>query len=432
MLDVYVWGSAFGLPSIDPECLALITYLHNAAPSTAWRLIPANDPSISPSNLLPAVHHDGVWTSGYRPIINYLTSNALCRDLDVDLTLAEQGDVIAYSAYLGARSGPLLDLSLYVSAANWSETTRPAYSRLLSFPLTWTVPTLIRDEAIKRAEHLGLAELDRDFDPNGGLHLTAGRDALPETFRRHLPAQTKKTLAEEMTPEQATAIRLYSVTESCLSGLEELLAEGKGDSKSVRFFATSSLSSLDCLAFGYLALMRQPPVPRPFIKDCMERVSPRLCRFLDDILGNHLLSGDLPWADPARGTVVRSAGRTLDTILRSMPSVGEHYTNEMRRRADESIKGLDYASVMFVAAVAATSAVLGYGAHFYKSLLPFGGRTQTWKPSRGITNFSHLGEAGQLLGTILDPRPSPSHGFGHLDHGAAAGARIVETNSDLD
>lgn len=50
MLDVHVWGSAFGLPSIDPECLALITYLYNAAPSTAWRLIPANDPSISPSS----------------------------------------------------------------------------------------------------------------------------------------------------------------------------------------------------------------------------------------------------------------------------------------------------------------------------------------------------------------------------------------------
>lgn len=50
MLDLHVWGSAFGLPSIDAECLAVITYLHNAMPSSAWRLIPSNDPSVIPSS----------------------------------------------------------------------------------------------------------------------------------------------------------------------------------------------------------------------------------------------------------------------------------------------------------------------------------------------------------------------------------------------
>lgn len=49
MLDLYVWGSAFGLPSIDAECLAIITYLHNSLSSTDWRLIPSNDASVSPS-----------------------------------------------------------------------------------------------------------------------------------------------------------------------------------------------------------------------------------------------------------------------------------------------------------------------------------------------------------------------------------------------
>lgn len=49
-LDIHVWGSAFDLPSIDPECLAIITYLHNASPTTPWRIIPSNDPSISPAS----------------------------------------------------------------------------------------------------------------------------------------------------------------------------------------------------------------------------------------------------------------------------------------------------------------------------------------------------------------------------------------------
>lgn len=54
MLDLHVWGSALGLPSIDPECLAIITYLHNALPSAEWRLIPSNDASIAPSSKSPA------------------------------------------------------------------------------------------------------------------------------------------------------------------------------------------------------------------------------------------------------------------------------------------------------------------------------------------------------------------------------------------
>jgi len=50
-MDLHVWGSAFGLPSIDPECLAIITYLHSSNPASDWRLIPSNDPSVSPSSM---------------------------------------------------------------------------------------------------------------------------------------------------------------------------------------------------------------------------------------------------------------------------------------------------------------------------------------------------------------------------------------------
>ena len=51
MMELHVWGSAFGLPSIDPECLAIITYLHSSSPASDWRLISSNDPSVSPSSM---------------------------------------------------------------------------------------------------------------------------------------------------------------------------------------------------------------------------------------------------------------------------------------------------------------------------------------------------------------------------------------------
>lgn len=50
MLHLHVWGPAFGLPSIDAECLAIIAYFHNVLPSSSWRLITSNDPAVSPSS----------------------------------------------------------------------------------------------------------------------------------------------------------------------------------------------------------------------------------------------------------------------------------------------------------------------------------------------------------------------------------------------
>ncbi|KAI8209818.1 hypothetical protein K4K53_012618, partial [Colletotrichum sp. SAR 10_77] len=48
-LELHVWGSAFGLPSVDAECLAAIAYLHTALPSSEWRLVPSNDPAVDTS-----------------------------------------------------------------------------------------------------------------------------------------------------------------------------------------------------------------------------------------------------------------------------------------------------------------------------------------------------------------------------------------------
>ncbi|KAH7320024.1 putative metaxin [Stachybotrys elegans] len=434
MLDLHIWGPALGLPSIDPECLAIITYLHHALPSTAWRLIPSNDPSISPHCILPSLSHDGIWTSGFGPIVEYLTSKSLCKDLDAHLSSSQLADVVAYSAYLSTHAAPLLDLSLYVSAANWVGATRPAYSELLKFPLTWTVPPLIRAEAVKRSEHLGLAELDRDFDANGGLHLSDGRDALPETFRRHLPTTTKKTLTEEMTPEQAVAIRLYRLSENCLSTLESLLSEAKDTKETPKFFPGASISSLDCLAYGYLALMREPPVPRPFLKDFMVRAAPMVCKFIDHMKTMHHESASrVPWTTATEASTLQVTNRLLDTTIRSLPSLGEYYVGEARRRADEGIRGIDRSAFALVLSVLTTSAALGYGYFMYKSLLPFGRKTQVWTSHRATAGFGQMGQAGALLSSVFGAyqMPSPQHAAGSGGHGDAS-ARIVESDSEVD
>ncbi|KAL7943120.1 Tom37 C-terminal domain-containing protein [Trichoderma barbatum] len=431
MLQLHVWGPAFGLPSIDAECLAIIAYFHNALPLGSWSLIPSNDPAVSPSNLLPALQHDGKWTSGFQPIVQYLTSEAICDGLDKTLSPIQQADSVAYSAYLRAHAGPLVDLSLYVSAANWAAATRPAYSSLLTFPLTWTVPTLIRSEAIKRAEHLGLAELDTDFDPNGGLHLTAGRDALPETFRRHIPLMTKKTVREEMTPEQATAIRLFGLTEDCLTVLNDLI---KGENEDhPRFFTDATVSSLDCLAFGYLALMQRPPVPRSFLKDWLESNTPRLHKFVDSMLAPIGTRDDLPWVSPDPTSVTRFGGRILDSVLRHLPNLGEQYAAEMRYRAEQQKKGLDQRALMLIMGAVLAGLATGYGFQAYRAMQPFGASTQSWKPRRMKTRLSEFGQLGTMLSSAMGPfQPVPGGlDLGARDHGGPNGM-LVEVDSEVD
>ncbi|KAK1238274.1 hypothetical protein MKX07_006420 [Trichoderma sp. CBMAI-0711] len=426
MLHLHVWGPAFGLPSIDAECLAIIAYLHNALPSSEWRLIASNDPAVSPSNLLPALHHEDNWVSGFQPIVRYLSSAAIGKDLDEPLSSIQRADSVACSAYLRAHAGPLVDLSLYVSAANWVATTRPAYSSLLSFPLTWTVPTLIRAEAIARAEHLGLAELDSDFDPNGGLHLT-GRDALPETFRRHIPLMTKKTVREEMTPEQATAIRLFGLTEDCLKVLDDLML-GRSEDGPRFFFEDAAVSSLDCLAFGYLALMQKPPVPRSFLRDWLESKTPGLHKFVDSMLAAMTARGDLPWTDPAPTPAVRFGGRILDSVMRHVPGVGGHYAAEMRYRAERHKKGVDQRAAMLIVGAALVGLATGYGVQYYRALQPFGASSQTWEPRRGRTRLSDFGQLGTMLSSAMGPyQPVPSG----IDVGGEHG-KLVEVDSEID
>lgn len=382
--------------------------------------------------LLPALHHDDTWVSGYSSIVKHLISNSICMDLDASLDASSRADLVAYSSYISLQVSSLLDLSLYVSAANWSMTTRPAYSQLLPFPLTWTIPPLIRAEAIKRVEHLGLDELDSDFDPHGGLHITAGSNALPESLRKHLPLRTKKTIQEEMTPEQAAAIRLYSIIEDYLSPLETLLHQSRKDISSSSSFLlhASSISSLDCLAFGYLSLMFHAPVPRSFLKDWLEENAPLLRNLIQNIqLANSPLSEqELPWAPAQATTLAASTGRVLDSVMRHVPTLGEYYTSEMRHRMETKTSGFDQRAAIFAIGLLTTSLAAGYGVYYYRQLSPFGAMRQTWQPKRAGSRLSEFGQLGSILDSALGPMPSFAAG-GNLQ---GSNGRLVDVDTELD
>ena len=50
VLELHVWGPAFSLPSIDPQCLSAIAYLNQALPRDQWALIASSDINLSPTS----------------------------------------------------------------------------------------------------------------------------------------------------------------------------------------------------------------------------------------------------------------------------------------------------------------------------------------------------------------------------------------------
>ena len=53
VLQLYVWGPAFGLPSLDAECLAAIAYLAQTLGPADYQLIQAS-PSAVPTRAFPS------------------------------------------------------------------------------------------------------------------------------------------------------------------------------------------------------------------------------------------------------------------------------------------------------------------------------------------------------------------------------------------
>jgi sorting and assembly machinery component 37 len=291
---------------------------------------------------------------------------------------------------------------------------------------------LIRDGALKRTEHLGMGELDQDFDASGGSAL--GSDKLPETVRRHLPrVRTQKTVGEEMTAEERAAIRLFALVDDCLSRILRLMpGSEKEEASQLGFFEGVEVSSVDCLAFGYLSLMREAPVPRSFLKDWLVQKKPQLSAFVDRIQKACLdTPGELPWTSPPKLGIAHFTGRILDSTIRHMPAIGDIYDHETRRRAERraiGLKGLDTRTWGLTLGVLAVGLSAGYGVFVYRSLQPFGARLQIWR--KAAQGFGRFGEAGALLGLAMPVAAAAGNGTPIGGGGAQVGGRFADADTD--
>ncbi|KAF4809816.1 Metaxin-like protein [Colletotrichum tropicale] len=432
-LELHVWGPAFGLPSVDAECLAAIAYLHTALPSSEWRLVPSNDPAVDTSNRLPALHANGVWVTGYASIVSHLrTTHSL--DLDSRLTPSERADAIALAAHVDAHLAPLLDAYLYADHDNWAAVTRPALSQILGFPLSWTVPVLLRQGAEARSAHLGfgtLGEDDDDADEDGGIKAGSSGQGTLDRAMKHLPVSGQKSVMEEMRARTARGIRLHAVTVDALAPLEEQRAKGeRTKGEKMRFFGGDAPTSLDCLVFGHLVLVQAVAAPEAWLLSIFAKKFPHLNEMVRCLREKCLARpGALPWS-PAPPSALRTAARLLDTVVQHTPNLGEFYLGEWRRRAETKALGVaDRRTVALAGGVLAAGTAIAYGVWTYRSLPPWGARTMVWDAEKG--GLRPFGELGAMLdfsfGLADAPRASPAAGWGGGDE-----HRVVEQELSVD
>lgn len=332
-------------------------------------------------------------------------------DIDRDLTAAQRADTLAYASYVGARGAALVAVSLYVSPSAWAALTRPAYSRLLRFPLTWTVPLKLRAAAVAKTEPLGLDHLAADVDPEDGSSEARATTA-PLTATGFLRLPAKPGVSDSMAPEQAAAIRLQSVTEDFFLVLDDLRGQGR------YFLGRDQPSSLDFLVFGYLRLLKVR-TPHPFMENCMRRSRPgsNLAKFLEMMRAETIRWQEdeprrhLPWVDPAAQGVVGMTARFADGVVENTPGFGATWKrwrgNGVRHTEEQPV---DSWGVLLAVGAAAAGVAAAGGALLFRALSPFGASSHQWDARPQLGGLYQFGSVGAMFEGLpgLDAPAKPS------------------------
>ncbi|KAK4203997.1 outer mitochondrial membrane transport complex protein-domain-containing protein [Triangularia verruculosa] len=400
-LQLYVWGPAFGLPSIDAECIAAIAYLAQTTSKADYQLIQSS-PSAVPTHHLPALHDPSTrtWISGYTSIVRHLQSHPPPSFHDATFpppTPTIQADSKAYITFLSTNATPLIALYLYVSSANWAASTRPAYSKILPIPLPWIEPAQLRQTMSARAEHLGMSSLDTDVETEkeeqeAAAARRAGWISIPASL-----TTGPKNVGEVMAPEEKRRIRLDSLASEVLDVIGEVE------------WATLTLGAR-CAVLGWVSLMVvDEGVPKRWLAEVTRQRYSSLVEFVQDFSSDAFgpsPSGweSLPWVKDEPNTHGFGLGlqqRLAHGVMYEIPWVGEAWRRwwaGRRRREVLEYKGIKQApswdGVIFTG-LGITALTIGAAIWYWRTLPRFGAPVQRWE--NPVFALGGLGAVGAFL-----------------------------------
>ena len=269
-----------------------------------------------------------------------------------------------------------------------------------------------------RTDHLGLSSLDLDSaTEEQKKHNSTPSDSsvLPQSFR--LQRQTVMSMVKQ--PQHAARFRLDALADALFRPLQQLLGNKQ------YLLSVENPSSLDCMAFAYLALALTPQMPHPWVAEAMKTRYPALCKYVDRLskeffggpvaVSDALLTSDeqqakskfsphagtskaLPWGKPEPKTLGALGSSLLGGTVWSLPLV-EHFREsnilledddtEVRgptRTRETTVKNFGIAPPL-LAALSTIAAIGAYAFYFSFSNEP--------PPQR--STLSNMGEAGALL-----------------------------------
>ncbi|KAF9432828.1 hypothetical protein BGZ76_010258 [Entomortierella beljakovae] len=232
--ELYIYGGAFGLPSIDSQCLAMISYL-SIVSHQEYTIVVCNDATLSPSGELPMLHDGNNWIAGTNRIMAYLAKTGY--NANEELTTEDLAKSVAYSTLADESLTDAILYSWFADSENFLGATRKAYSNLLPFPSRYLLPVQIRKSAIQRVRKYGdLTKIDSGDVANDD-------DS-----------------------------KIYDLARDCYRVLDRKLGENE-------FFFGVKPSSLDAKVFGYLAIQLFPDIPNPRFREILKAEFPRLVAY---------------------------------------------------------------------------------------------------------------------------------------------------------
>ncbi len=194
----------------------------------------------------------------------------------------------------------------------------------------------------------------------------------------------KKGVVGMLSPEQKGRIRLEGLAREVLDVLGEVEWEGQG-------------LEVRCLAWGYLALMVVPEVPRPWLREVVVGGYPRLAEFVGGFKREVFAEGRvLPWAEKGDSAVDVGA-RFARAVACEVPLVGELWARWWAGRKKREVSGRSGTGggLRLLLGAGLGLAAVGAGAFFYRGLPPFGAALQVWR--RPAATLSSLGAAGAIF-----------------------------------
>ncbi|KAK3075992.1 hypothetical protein LTR53_000169 [Teratosphaeriaceae sp. CCFEE 6253] len=396
-MELFILGPAFGLPSIDAECVAAVALLQ-LLNRNDWTLVPTHDDRRG----LPLLVSNDRHICGFTNIVRYLEAEL------------RSGDAVAISSFLERGAQTLLDISLYVSFENYSA-TRSAFTTILPWHANYILPPRRRAAARTRTEHLGISSIDVDTvhedlsgRPPGSEGVGKEQAFEVEAQKRAsllLPRQdTLRSLLRK--PERSAVFKLHALADNFFGPLQEMLGDRD-------IFLGAEMASIDCLAYGYLALMLYPHMPQDWLATTMRRKYTKLVAYVERVhkktsteavmalARDEPASGvrpsmsgmdmALPWQQPARSTFLDGAIMTIEELISHIPILRPS-TSITSIRTDAQLWW--QRQLPAILTLTAVSLALGISAAVKTGILiwPHGEQLHVFGRKR-LSDYGHLGAA---------------------------------------